>query len=105
MDTELFYKISVASWNPMGGVYGVRGKKTMMVGREDRMVYTEVQAWLNDHELIECKPLKGRWTRKTCLEMSRRVRKPPRNVKTPVTISEAKTVPCANCPILAALEK
>jgi hypothetical protein len=68
------------------------------------MMYTEAQAWLNDHEIIECKPLKGRWTRKTCLELSRRARKPPRNVRNAV-VSEVKTVPCANCPILAALEK
>lgn len=69
------------------------------------MMYTEAQAWLNNHEIIECKPLKGRWTRKTCLEISRRARRPARNVKSPTTISESKTLPCANCPILAALEK
>ena len=25
------------------------------------MLYTNAQAWLDAHELIECKPLKGRW--------------------------------------------
>ena len=69
------------------------------------MVYTDAQAWLNDHEIIECKPLKGRWTRKTCIEISRRTRKAPRNAKTQVRAVALRTLPCANCPILAALEK
>lgn len=69
------------------------------------MVYTDAQAWLKAHEIIECKPLKGRWTRKTCLEISRRTKKAPRNAKSQVATSLARTLPCANCPILAALEK
>ena len=69
------------------------------------MVYTDAQAWLADHEIIECKPLKGRWTRQTCLEISRRVRKAPRNSKAHVAPASARPLPCANCPILAALEK
>ncbi|MCX5862881.1 MAG: hypothetical protein WCG29_06525 [Desulfomonile sp.] len=69
------------------------------------MVYTDVRAWLDAHELIECKTLKGRWTRQTCLEISRRGRKAPRNAKSQVNVPLAKTLPCANCPILAALEK
>lgn len=69
------------------------------------MVYTDAQAWLEDHEIIECKFLKGRWTRRTCLEMSRRARKAPRNAKAHANVFVARTVPCANCPILAALEK
>jgi len=73
--------------------------------REIHMVYTDAQAWLEAHELIECKPLKGRWTRKTCLEISRRVRKAPRNAKSQVNAVVSRTLPCANCPILAALEK
>jgi hypothetical protein len=79
----------------------------MVVGllREKVMVYTDAQAWLDDHEIIECKPLKGRWTRKTCLEISRRARKAPRNLKGHATPAVVRTLPCANCPILAALEK
>ncbi len=69
------------------------------------MVYTDAQAWLDAHELIECKPLKGRWTRETCLEISRRVRKAPRNAKSQANVAVSRTLPCANCPILAALEK
>lgn len=69
------------------------------------MVFTDARAWLDAHELIECKPLKGRWTRRTCLEISRRARRPPRNAKSAVEPTPARTVPCANCPILAALEK
>jgi hypothetical protein len=72
---------------------------------ECEMVYTDAQAWLEAHELIECKPLKGRWTRETCLEISRRVRKAPRNAKSQVNLAAARTLPCADCPILAALEK
>jgi hypothetical protein len=69
------------------------------------MVYTDAQAWLDAHELIECKPLKGRWTRKTCLEISRRAGRAPRNAKSHVNTRGARSLPCANCPILAALEK
>jgi hypothetical protein len=69
------------------------------------MVYTDARAWLEAHELIECKPLKGRWTRKTCLEIARRVRKAPRNAKSQADLPPLRTIPCANCPILAALEK
>lgn len=69
------------------------------------MVYTDAQAWLDAHEVIECKPLKGRWTRKTCLEISRRAQKTPRNAKSTARSGSLRTVPCANCPILAALEK
>jgi hypothetical protein len=69
------------------------------------MLYTNAQAWLDAHELIECKPLKGKWTRRTCLEISRRVQKAPRNAKSQVNAASARTLPCANCPILAALEK
>ncbi len=69
------------------------------------MVYTDAQAWLEAHEIIECKPLKGRWTRKTCLEISKRSGKAPRNAKTQMSAKSARSLPCANCPILAALEK
>jgi hypothetical protein len=69
------------------------------------MVYTDAQAWLDDHEIVECKPLKGRWTRKTCLEISRRTGRAPRNAKAQMAARPAKTLPCAKCPILAALEK
>lgn len=69
------------------------------------MVYTDAQDWLEAHEIIECKPLKGRWTRKTCLEISRRSGKPPRNVKTRSRFPVTRTLPCADCPIVAALEK
>jgi hypothetical protein len=69
------------------------------------MDYTDARAWLEAHELIECKPLKGRWTRRTCLEISRRVRKPPRNLKCQERLMSQRILPCANCPILAALEK
>ncbi len=69
------------------------------------MSYTDPQAWLDAHELIECKPLKGRWTRETCLEISRRSQNNSRNAKSQVNLTGARTVPCANCPILAALEK
>jgi hypothetical protein len=69
------------------------------------MEYTNAQAWLDNHELIECKPLKGKWTRKTCLEISGRTRKIPRNSKSILSSAASRTVPCANCPILAALEQ
>jgi hypothetical protein len=69
------------------------------------MVYTDAQAWLDAHELIECKPLKGRWTRRTCLEIYKRIRKAPRNAKAQLDLASSKSLPCANCPILAALEK
>jgi hypothetical protein len=69
------------------------------------MSFTDPKAWLEAHELIECKPLKGRWTPQTCLEISRRVRKSPRNAKSPAEAPGARNLPCANCPILAALEK
>lgn len=69
------------------------------------MVYTDARAWLDAHELIECKPLKGRWTRQTCLEISRRARRVPRNAKSQPDTTPLRTIPCANCPILAALEK
>lgn len=72
--------------------------------RESIMVYTDAQAWIDAHELIECKPLKGRWTGRTCLEMSRRVRRPPRNAKSH-TAHAVEGLPCATCPVLAALEK
>ena len=77
----------------------------MGVLREKVMVYTDAQAWLEAHELIECKPLKGRWTRKTCLEISRRSRRAPRNAKSQLNSAMGRTLPCSNCPILAALEK
>jgi len=73
--------------------------------RERIMVYTDAQSWLDAHEIIECKPLKGRWTRETCLEISRRARKAPRNAKAQVSAAASRTLPCANCPILKALEK
>jgi hypothetical protein len=69
------------------------------------MVFTDPKAWLEAHELIECKPLKGRWTLDVCLEMSKRVQKVARNAKSPAEPSGMKNLPCANCPILAALEK
>lgn len=69
------------------------------------MQFTDARAWLDAHELIECKPLKGRWTRETCLEISKRARKAPKNAKSRLDIQPVKTVPCVNCPILAALEK
>lgn len=70
------------------------------------MSFTDPKAWLEAHELIECKPLKGRWTLDVCLEMSRRVHKTPRNAKSPAVSSAImRNLPCANCPILAALEK
>jgi hypothetical protein len=70
------------------------------------MVYTDAQTWLEAHEIIECKPLKGRWTKKTCLEISQRSKKAPRNAKSKVREALGnRTLPCANCPILAALEK
>jgi hypothetical protein len=73
--------------------------------RERAMVYTDAQSWLDAHELIECKQLKGRWTRRTCLEISRRGSKGPRNAKSLDNTAASRTLPCANCPILAALEK
>jgi len=69
------------------------------------MVYTDAKAWLEAHEIIECKALKGRWTRKTCLAISTRGRKSPRNARAQVSAAAMRTLPCANCPILAALEK
>lgn len=69
------------------------------------MEYTDAQAWLEAHDVIECKPLKGRWTRETCLEISKRGRKTPRNAKGHGAGFSFRTLPCANCPILAALEK
>jgi len=68
------------------------------------MVFTDPKAWLEAHELIECKPLKGRWTLDVCIEMSKRVRKAPRNAKSPTEPAVMRNLPCANCPILAALE-
>ncbi|MFC1836995.1 hypothetical protein ACFL2Q_20125 [Thermodesulfobacteriota bacterium] len=73
--------------------------------REMIMVYTDAQAWLDAHEIIECKQLKGRWTRQTCIEISKRTRKPPRNARRQISASLSRTLPCANCPIVAALEK
>jgi hypothetical protein len=69
------------------------------------MAYTDARAWLEAHEIIECKALKGRWTRRTCLEISKRERKPPRSGKALWRAGGARLLPCANCPILAALEK
>lgn len=67
------------------------------------MVFTDAQAWLDAHEVIECKPLKGRWTRKTCMEISGRSGKTAQ--KKGKTVTPTRTLPCADCPILAALEK
>jgi hypothetical protein len=68
------------------------------------MSFTDPQAWLEAHELIECKPLKGRWTRETCIEISKKMQKSSGTQK---SMSEARirTLPCVNCPILAALEE
>jgi hypothetical protein len=56
------------------------------------------------NEMVECKPLKGRWTAKTCLEIAGKS-KPKNRSKTQDKSNSVKMVPCANCPILAALEK
>lgn len=84
---------------------GCELRKMIEVLRETNMVYTDAQAWLEAHELIECKPLKGRWTRETCLEIYRRTSKAPRNAKSQIDLTASRSLPCANCPILAALEK
>ncbi len=69
------------------------------------MVYTDAKMWLDAHEIIECKPLKGRWTRKTCLEIAKRGQKPSKKARAQMRVPANRAVPCANCPILAALEK
>jgi|UniRef100_A0A7C4ATI3 hypothetical protein len=70
------------------------------------MVYTDAQAWLEAHEFIECKALKGKWTKRTCLDISRGIRRTQRKYRsTHVEASPAVMSPCANCPIYATLEK
>lgn len=70
------------------------------------MVYTEAQAWLDSHELIECKALKGKWTKRTCLDISRGIGRSQRKCR---SSREATTPsissPCTNCPVYATLEK
>ncbi len=69
-------------------------------------MYTDAQDWLEAHELIECKPLNGRWTPKTCLEISKRTKNTsPQTKKRLNNLGASRSVPCANCPILAVLEK
>ncbi len=69
------------------------------------MVYSDAKDWQAAHEIIECKALKGRWTLRTCLEISRRERKAPRNGRAQIAGVAGRLLPCANCPILAALEE
>ena len=69
------------------------------------MAFTDVRSWQAAHEIIECKALKGRWTLRTCLEISRRERKAPRSGRTQIAGVSGRVLPCANCPILAALEE
>ncbi len=70
------------------------------------MVYTDAQAWLEAHELIECKALKGKWTKRTCLDISRGIRRTQRKYRSSYEEpSSAGKSPCANCPIYATLGK
>ncbi len=70
------------------------------------MVYTEAQAWLDAHELIECKALKGKWTKRTCLDISRGVHRSQRKSSSSRRGSAATiSSPCANCPVYATLGK
>ena len=69
------------------------------------MAFTDVRSWQAAHEIIECKALKGRWTLRTCLEISKRgQRKAPRSGRSQIAGVSGRVLPCANCPILAALE-
>jgi|GEM_PF-536721 len=68
------------------------------------MVYTDAQAWLDAHDLIECKALKGKWTKRTCLDISRGIRKSQRKQRTSQEEgSPAVSSPCANCPVYPTL--
>jgi hypothetical protein len=71
---------------------------------EKEMDYTEAQAWLDAHELIECKPLKGRWTVKTCLGVSTRLRKSSKNSKNHDEANASSNMPCQECPVYAQIK-
>jgi hypothetical protein len=69
------------------------------------MAHTDAQTWMEAHEIIECKPLKGRWTAKTCLEIAGKSKQKSKSKAQENAGKSHGMVPCANCPILAALEK
>ncbi len=68
------------------------------------MVYKDAHSWMEANEMVECKPLKGKWTAKTCLEIAGKTKTKTKS-KGHENIKPFRSVPCANCPILAALEK
>lgn len=70
---------------------------------EVEMEFTNAHAWLNAHELVDCKPYKGRWTRRTCHEIYMRAQRSSGYTGARYVGPHIKNVPCSSCPVMAAI--